>query len=196
MKKPSAFRLIDIVTLAIPALLVNILVAYVSGHAESGTPTSTYVLLWIVAGSFGGLYTAVVYWRFKFLGAFKYTIPENFFVDPVGYKIQQSYIAKEINRVVDILTKRYPNTVDLIKSNEIYVRFNDGLLPAQTEFGIKRMGYVVAGGNIAYVAYTSPDQPVNSTALGHEIGHIIIGRATNNWDCEKHHAIMQELGIG
>ena len=195
MKKPSIFRIQDTLTFGVLSIISLILAIYVSMKADD-IPASSMALIWVVALCFIGIYQCVLWMRYKFLSDFKYAIPDNFLVDPSGYKVSQEQISSEINRVVSILEKNYTDTKNAIKSDVIYIKFNDGPLPPQTEFGVKRMGYVVVNGNVAYVAYLKSDEKVNETALGHEISHIILGRVTGDWDCDIHHKIMQQLGVG
>jgi hypothetical protein len=191
MKKPSAFRLYDLV-LAIPAAIAIIAAGYFSAKAEPGTVTSAFILMWLVAATFTGLYTLVVIWRAQFLASFTLQT-SSFFIDPATY-VGDSIIT-EIQRTVIMYEKVVGGTDAAIASDAIYVKFHQGLFPPQTEFGMKRAGYIVAGGSIANVAYEKVDEPIASTALAHEIGHIILGRALGNWDCEMHHKFMQDNNL-
>ena len=62
-------------------------------------------------------------------------------------------------------------------------------------FMIDPGGYYLPYTNSFKVDYDSPVDSLDSTAFAHELGHIIHGNATGQWDQEEHHQFAAAHGL-
>jgi hypothetical protein len=53
-------------------------------------------------------------------------------------------------------------------------------------------GFTVAASHVMAIDYDTPTDAFEKTAFEHELGHVIRGFATSNWDQVEHHAFMKQ----
>lgn len=189
-KRPSAFKLLDFLMVGTPAVITSALALYVSLDSHK---LSAPMLL--VALAFCFLYGALVYTRLKFLSKFTYMTSQGVMVNFGSYEITGHDVENEVNRAVELYTKYFSNAEELLESSTLWLTFKLGPFEDPVSRKIKLAGFITYGGEAAYVGYLSDDQLIETTALAHEIGHIIMGRATKKWDQDKDHKFMADNNL-
>ena len=61
--------------------------------------------------------------------------------------------------------------------------------------GVKVYGYTISNTRMMKVGYATPDQALGVTAFPHEVGHIIYGNITGNWDEKAEHEYIKLHGL-
>ena len=205
-KRPSIFRLFDFLTFGLVALAAVAIAVYISTTKQSST---ALLITWLCAFSFVGLYIVYVATRAKYLAGFPYMTSHGVLIDPGDMNWGVQAFEEEIERIVlmyeDPKLKLEKHASNLLSprgafafDDYVFVRMTRGPLPHPHKYGAKVAGFVPVGGNVAYVVYSNASQELKRTALGHELGHIILGRCWgwNNWKPEQHHRFMVNNNLG
>ena len=192
MKRPSPFQLLDFLTFGVISLIGTALAAYVQSTPQT---FQAYALTWVVAGMFWAIYAILIRLRAKFIAKYPIMLKSGTMVNPGEYKISTESLDNEVDRIVALYFTLVPKAGVLLSDSRVWITFRPGPFDHPQGYSVKVAGFVTAGGEGCEVGYTSTDQPVEQTAFGHELGHIILGRYWNDWDQERHHNYMKEHGL-
>ena len=198
MKKPSWFRLIDFVSFGGLALVSLAVFIYALCH-DIKTPHATegLCLLGTVTLCFAGIYLRFCWDRKKWLDNFVWYPEYNFMVRSEAYKLATpEEIARLTKKTIDAWTPYHPTAGVIIKSDINWVWFEKDLNTQIRDFvGRLCKGYTIPSSHTMGVDFDTPTDALELTAFEHELGHVIRGNATNNWDGEEHHKFMREHGL-
>lgn len=171
------FRLLDFLTFVVPALGALGLTGWAA--ITPGNPVAGLVITALAAFGFVFVYVLILVRRRMFAGGILYTSSHGILVmrpAPVATPARVLF-EKEVERVV----KLWEGAVLAEQGNAAVVRRAlrgvsltwkpapfavDGLRP-----GFKWMGLASGSGRVIWVGYKDP---IETTALGHEIGHVIL----------------------
>lgn len=205
-KRPSVFRLFDFLTFGGVALLATAIAVYISTTKQT---FEAYAITWLTTACFWGVYFAYVIARAKYLARFSYMTSHGILIDPGDMTWGVQAFEEEIERIVmkyeDPKLQLEKHAGNLLApmgafafDDYVFIRMTGGPLPNQHSYGAKVAGFVRVGGNIAHVVYNDVNQELRTTALGHELGHIILGRCWNwkSWSPGQHHKFMADNGLG
>lgn len=195
MKKPSAFNWKDLFTFGAVALWFTAVALYVTIAPSPDKSPTALVLFWVVAAAGWGVYAMLVRARAALLRRFGLVTEDGLLIDLGGYAATSGAIRAEtlhsIARMRHLSVFAGKDPAEVLKRQWVWVRFAPGPLDHPIDHNApKLMGFVRAGGSAALVAYIGTEQPVSETAFGHELEHIMLGRATGDWDQERHHQLM------
>jgi len=197
-KRPSPWNLFDALTFGAASLLVTCLAVYVQVVGISSGPKSGYALTWVVAAAFWGGYLLLVRARYKFIQSYDLILSNGIMVRTNGYKAGRGAFEFELGRVIDVWSVHFPRAADLLGKRRVWVSFDDDLLTAAVSEGSGRAPRTFAGltsmggSGIRLTYFGNPSMPLAATAFAHELGHVILGRATNAWDNDEHHTFMRD----
>lgn len=200
MNRPSAFRWWDFATFGGAALLMTAAAIWVSFKADPGTSSEAYLLVWVVAAAGWFVYGMLVRARAAFIARFPIMTKHGIMVDVGGYAVTLKDIEDEIQRICDLYAPNIPDPerflrADSKRGGRVWCRFQ----PSPIEHPRKRKatvaGFITLGGERMVVGYDDPEQDLESTAFGHELGHIILGRFLEDWSETEHHKAMKELRV-
>lgn len=193
MNKPSWFQPLDLIPIAVAAACSTY--ALVHGF-EAKHHTQATVLLVLVPAL---ILTAVLigWWnRKKYLDSFTWFPTYGFMIDNEkgGYLLPaEQEFDFFITSVVRSWIPFHPAAERLLKSRVKWLHFRKGMneQPIKASWGLVK-GITVQGGSVVYVDYDSKLDPLQKTALAHELGHVIHGLATQTWDQQEHHDFMKK----
>lgn len=108
-----------------------------------------------------------------------------------GYNVNEQQMLLTVGRAYADWALLY-NTQKVIDNGVVWITMHRAPL---WSYGRKVAGYVTMDTRDVHVAYKAVDQDLNATALAHEIGHIIQGESTGNWDEDTHHERSSGFGL-
>lgn len=111
-----------------------------------------------------------------------------------GYNKSKEQLETEIDRITAMYSSYVNSPGKYFENDWVFIDFKNKVI-TMTERNLKVMGFVTVGGTHGEVVYLDRDIALSRTALAHELGHIILGRAWNNWDEEKHHKFMSDNNL-
>lgn len=196
-KRPSPWNLFDALTFGGAAALMTCAAVYTQVNGISSGPKSGYALIWLVAVLSWGVYLLLVRDRQKFIQSYDLVLSNGIMVKTNGYKAARWDFEFELSRVIEQWTPHFPRSSALLTQDRVWVSFDDKLLTVpesragkapRTFAGLTSMG----GSGIRLTYFGNPDTPLTATAFAHELGHVILGRATNAWDNDEHHTFMRD----
>lgn len=190
--RPRAFRFLDLATFGLAALIITVFAIFVQTTKQR---MDAYGLMWATAGCFWAIYGAVVYLRWKFIQSYPIFLTGGILVNPDKYETSDKVLGKEVQRVLALYEPFVPRAAALIADTNVWFTFRPGPFPHPQILNAKVAGFVTVGGESGQIGYTAVDQPIEKTAFAHELGHVILGRAWDDWDEEKHHAFMKKNGL-
>lgn len=197
--KPSYFKLWDAVTFGGPPIIVAGLTIYSMVHGAEG-PKGWLALMWTVVAVMAFIYVRLVMARkkyldrFTFIGGPKY----GFLVDFGDYKPEnpEKNIPDLTTHTIAGWSKLFPGAESIITKDYIWVWFQPGPITRIRGVEVKPVaGYTVVRGRDLVVGYREPNQLIGTTAFQHELGHLIQGVATGDWDEAKHHDRAKRNGL-
>lgn len=196
MKKPSWFQPLDLIPLLLPVVVV--LFAFIHGF-EASKNTQASVLLAAVPVLMWLLWAIVMWDRKKYLDKLVWFPRYGFIIDTEndGYLLPAEQEFDEyVASVIRSWAPFHPGAELLMKSRVKWLHFRQHMdeVPIKASWGLKK-GITVAGGSSMYVDYNFKLDPLERTALAHELGHIIHGLATGGWNEEEHHAFTKKNGL-
>jgi hypothetical protein len=198
MRKPSWFRLIDFITFGQLALVAIVVFIYALTHKIT-TPHATegLYLLGTVALCFAGIYLRFCWDRKKWLDNFVWYPEYGFMVQKGDYKLASSEDISSLTRkTIEAWTPYHPTAESIIKSEVNWVWFERDLNTKVRDFvGRLCKGYTIPFSHLMGVDFDLTTDKLSSTAFEHELGHVIRGNATGQWDGEEHHKFMREHGL-
>ncbi len=135
--------------------------------------------------------------------------PDNERIERPGYNLRiwwggyKGASARDVRQFVDVAMTRWDPVVgrdEIIRAfgnDELEVAFDRGpeiTLPDGRTYRDKE-GLTFGYSGFIAIAFDDPHQPLESTALAHEVGHQVLGRATKRWDPAEHHRLAEEFGL-
>lgn len=198
MQKPSWFRWIDFATLG-GMSIVSLAVFIYAFTNKITTPHATegLCLLGTVTLCFAGIYLKFTYDHKKWWGAFTWYPEYGFMINPGKYKLPDyEELNRLIKKTIDAWTPYHPTADSIVRSEVNWVWFEEDLnTKVRDVVGKLCRGYAIPFSHSMGVDFDTPDDVLESTAFEHELGHIIRGNATGNWDGGEHHKFMREHGL-
>lgn len=198
-KKPSWFRPLDLITfvgtgIAIAGLAIYAMIAGIEGpHAVQGL-----VLTFVVAGLFLVFWVINAVTRKKRLDTFRWYPTYGFMVHAEdGWNLPSDKVFDElVKRTLESWTVYVAGAHAAISSDVKWVTFRKNFDETALNPAHKKVnGLTIAGSHTFGVDIDSVDHPIEKTAFAHELGHVIMGNATGNWDEVKHHQFMKEHNL-
>lgn len=196
MNKPRWYQPLDLIPIFVAAGISGY--AFIHGF-EAEHKTQAAVMLVAVPV----LICAIVllgWWnRKKYLDSFTWYPAYGFMIDTKkgGYLLPAEHEFDQfVASVIRSWMPHHPNAELIMKSRVKWLHFRKGMdeKPIKASWGLVK-GITVQGGSSIYVDYNSKLDPIERTALAHELGHIIHGLATGGWDQEEHHAFAKKHGL-
>lgn len=208
-KKPSWFRVKDLLTMILPIILsvIGTIVIFSAGTLESvdGSPISTgevRALMVVVTVAFIGIYAALLFLRWKALQPFTYYSGENYaFMVDKGKYTSADLTKDELFRLTDLALDEWgavftrSKTLKVADGALFWVWFEPYPITQVRGSDKKVAGYTILGTRKMHVAYRTKDAPLDSTAYRHEVGHVIQGFVTGSWSEKEHHERSAKYGI-
>jgi hypothetical protein len=154
-----------------------------------------------------GLAFFFIYWRvivirkkeiagYTFVGGPKYGLCVNFGDYKPGNGEVPADLVAILRKTADGWTKAgwtSDQINNVLTSDYIWIDFKPGSIDLPANMG-KVAGYTIAYSHRMIVGY-NPGATFEQTAFAHELGHIIQGCITNDWDMATHHARSKQLGL-
>lgn len=196
-KKPSWFRIYDLLTIGLGAIASIFCLIYVYLH-KIKTPYANegIALLSVVALTFLGIYLVYLLQRRSWLNEFTW-LPEYGLMVHLGeYRgANKSDLRTETERTINAWAHGIVFAKHYLLLDVTWIFFERGLnTSANLLTGRKTKGFVISGTRLAYVDFDY-DEPLNKTAYSHELGHIIYGNSSKLWDEKAHHEYMSKHNL-
>lgn len=198
MKKPQWFRVLDLLTIGSGGLMVIGALIYIAiVGVQSPNAVQGIIGLCVVGLCFIAIYAFYVYNRKKWLDSFEWFPTYNLMIQPNGYVLPASgEIDGVVWKTIQAWKPFHPNAEALLKSDTNWVYFQIGLNESPVNPARQKVkGLTVAGTHVIEVDFDNATDALESTAFEHELGHIIHGLATGNWDMGEHHRFMEAHGL-
>jgi len=200
MKKPVWFRPLDFITIGGGGVISLGILAYALVHGAEGAHVKEGLILLAVVGlCFIGIWGKFVYDRKRWLDQFKWYPTYGFMISAGGYKqlpVVGFTLEALIKKTIDGWAKYHPNAEAIVKSQVNWVWFDKTLDEKPHELTGKLCnGFAVSNSNSFMIDYDTGMEPLETTAFAHELGHIIHGHATGQWDQEEHHQFAAARGL-
>ncbi len=197
--KPNWLRPLDILTFG-GLTLVAVVVAAYSSLATITTPhvREGLTLLWVVALSFAGIWGRLTWLRKKELDQFTWFPKHGFMVNSGGYLLPtQEVFDKSVEVTIAGWEKHFTQASRIVDDGEvIWVWMSKELSEnANNLIGRTAKGFTFSATRTMIVDYDLPDEDWDKTAFKHELGHIIMGEATRDWNQDTHHAFAAANGL-
>jgi len=209
-KKPIWFKLGDLLGFGGPTLLslIGTIIVFCSDNivnAKTGAPVPTGVfgvhgLMVTLTLTFLAIYLYVIRLRIKELKEFRYMAGNGYGVMVHSGKYETSFkdsdILDQFEQAFSDWDKIFPSKVyPKVNGHVFWVWFEPAPVHDPKSKKIKVAGMTIAGSSKTVIAYKDPKQPLDKTALQHEIGHMIQGAVTDNWDITEHHKRSAEYKL-
>ncbi len=199
-KKPNWFTLLDLFTIAGPGVAIlgldvyGLSVGFTGKHVVQGV-----ILMTLVGLGFIGAWIRVLLGRKKELSEYKWYPTYGLMVhdDNGGYHLPGTVLLEAlVFRTIQAWAPYHKADV-LMKGNQvIWVYFKKDLNENDKNLAHRKVAGITIGySSVMEIDYNSADQPIEATALRHELGHLIMGWDTGLWNEEVHHAFMKAHGL-
>ena len=174
--RPAVFRLYDALTFGLAAVIATVLVAIAQFNGlNEGVATWRWVGMWAIVAAFWGGYGLVLKWRYDLRRRIVFTTAHGLmFVGDGGSVPPKDEVVQETERIL-YAWRRVPD----VDADDVLAR---GLLvfvkPMPFELHGKpgRFAGIMRPGADA-IAVGMDGRPLSETALGHELGHVILRRS-------------------
>lgn len=198
MKKPSWFTLLDLLSFGIPTLGVigvtvyGMIVGFEGPHALQGE-----ILCWVVAASFLAIWGRYTWLKKKSFDEFTWYPTYGFMVHGNGYTLPSSIdLDILVAKTIGLWTPYHPDAQTIVKSDVNWVYFVKDLNESDTNPTHQKVnGYTFSGTHTMTVNFNNATDPFDKTSFQHELGHVIHGFATGQWDMTEHHQFMAAHGL-
>ncbi len=196
MKKPSWFRLIDLVSITFGGLLTTGALVYALVGKAQGPAGWPWIFV-ATAAAFFGVYFRFAWARKKWLDTFRWYPTYGFMVQCENWESYSNFsFDSEVLPILAAWSDVHPNVMDIIKREVKWVWFKKNLNEVPLNPASRKVkGVTIAGSYTMMVDYDSPGDTLDVTAFAHELGHVIHGNATGNWNQEDHHRFMEKHGL-
>ncbi len=198
MKKPSWFTLLDVLSFGIPlAGIVGVTIyGTVVGFEGAGAKQGA-ALLWTVAAVWAAIWARVCWLRKKSLDEFTWYPTYGFMVHGNGYTLPPEVkLDGAVAETIAAWSLYHQNAKTIVMSDVNWVFFVKDLNendknPTHTKVN----GFTFARSHSMTVSFNNPVDPFEQTSFEHELGHVIRGFATGNWDMAEHHLFAASHGL-
>jgi hypothetical protein len=197
MKKPTWFNWYDFLSIGgLGVACLSILIYTLTAGIESANAKQGYLLLGVVCAVFLGIYGVWCWRRKKDFDKFTWYPTYGFMVCSDGtYPLPTpEALDRVVKKTLDAWAPYHP-AQSIIMTEANWCWFKSDLNTKTDEVGFLCKGYTVPNSHQFKVDYDTPADPLESTAFAHELGHVIRGNATGNWDGPEHHQFMKEHGL-
>jgi hypothetical protein len=198
MKKPSWVTLLDLASFGGISLFAAGITTYATIVGFEGpNALQGEILSWVVVATFFAIWGRYSWLKKKSFDEFTWYPTYGFMVHGNGYTLPT---AKDfdfsVERTVRAWKLFHPAAEQVVKSEVNWVFFVKGLNendknPTHTKVN----GYTFAQTHNMTVNFNNASDPFDQTAFEHELGHVIRGYSTGNWDMAEHHAFMAANGL-
>ena len=177
--------------LAIPLALA--IVIYFQINANPDTPSQAWYICYAVVAGFAFIYIRLVQARKKALDKFEWIAALDgkygFLVDWENYKGEAAKILPAAEKVIQAWEEAEPDwpVRKVVQERPIRVWFKKELDERPHRGVPKSEGATVSNTHWILVDYDTPTDMLRRTAFDHELGHLIQGHCTNDWDEDTHH---------
>lgn len=197
-KKPSWFKVWDLVSFAIPIVGISALTIYahivgVEGeHAGQGL-----ALCWVVVAAFVAIYLRLLWMRNDTLKQYRWYPTYGFMLRLGEYQLpDESTLDGTVWSTIQKWTKHHSNAEEIVKSEINWVSFHQHLDENdKNRAHMKVEGFTVAASHVMAIDYDTSTDSFDNTAFAHELGHVIHGFATGDWNEAQHHEFMKANGF-
>lgn len=179
MKKPSWFRLIDLVSITFGGFLTAGALIYALVNKATGPAGWPWIFV-ATSLAFFGIYFRFVWARKTWLDSFRWYPAYGFMVQCENWKPYSD--VNFDNKVLDVIeawSYAHPNAMEVLMRDIKWVWFKRGLDETALNPAHRKVnGVTIAGSYTMEVDYDKPDDALSDTAFAHELGHVIHGNAT------------------
>lgn len=202
-KKPSWLRLDDFLTIAGPGIAtLGLLVWAVLAKAKSEHGGWQYLMA-LVGLCFIGIWVRVALSRKSYLAEFRWYPTYGIMAHPGDPKTGLYSLPDEdtVNSAVRETVSRWAlyygtKAAAAVASDVIWVFFKKDLDENEINRAKKKVnGFTVSRTHTMYVDFDGASDPLERTAFEHELGHIVYGFATGDWDEEAEHTFVKGHGL-
>lgn len=203
-KKPAWLRLDDFLTIAGPGIAVlGLLVWAIIAKAESEASGWQYLMA-LVGLAFIGIWVRIALSRRAYLAEFRWYPTYGIMMHPGEPVEKGGYILPDeltVTTAVRETVARWAlyygtKAAAAVASDVIWVFFKKNLDEnSLNRAKAKVNGITFARSHTMQVDYDSPSDQLVNTAFEHELGHIIMGHSTNDWDQKIHHDFASGHGL-
>ncbi len=197
-KKPSWFRKLDFAVLVGIALALVAFTIYASAVGIEGShATEAIIASYSVAVTFLVIFGRLCLIRKKWLDEFKWYPTYGFMVHPENYKLLDDKAFDDVvSKTISKWSVHYNNAQSVVDEEVIWVWFKKSLDEnANNKANRTVNGLTISFSHTMMVDYDTPSDDINITAFAHELGHLIMGHTTHEWDLETHHKFMGDNGL-
>jgi hypothetical protein len=196
MKKPSWFRLIDLVSITFGGFLTVGALVYALAGKATGPAGWPWIFVATALGFFG-VYFRFVWARKQWLDTFRWYPTYGFMVQCENWKPYDNInFDSAVMDVVEAWSPYHSNAMEVLMSDVKWVWFKRGLNETPLNPAHQKVkGLTIAGTHVMYVDYDKPNDALSDTAFAHELGHVIHGNATGDWNQENHHKFMADHNL-
>lgn len=196
MKRPSPFTLADALSFGgVSAVMTALGIHAVVAVGTAGLPVFLPALVgW-------GIYAWLVSMRKKLIDSYPHMTKHGVMVDLAAARGRWTLkqVEEEIDRSVVLtagaLGKSSANMHEMLASKHVWLRFEPGPIDHPQNRAVKVAGFITHKGEHMRVGVESSMTSIDKSALAHEVGHVLLGRHTEDWDQGRHHAFMVEHGL-
>lgn len=196
--KKSVFRLIDLVSFGIPALIATVgsIWMAISGFESEASPAEVLGLMFTVSAAMWGIYGLLLFWRWKFIQSIDFVTKHGWNVVTDGLNVTKEEIEAEVDRTLSLWKEKSGLSDEIMKEAVEEINSDWMLFCKPDKIQHMRLGKLagyVTGKNIV-VGFIGARE-IEKTALAHETGHIIHKAYVGAFDNKMCHRFMNNKGL-
>ncbi len=151
----------------------------------------------LVGVTFATIWVRFALDRKAHLERFRWYPTYGFMVEANGYQLPDDALFDSVvARTIRAWSRFHPDAESIIKREVCWAHFHKDLDETPLNPAKQKVeGFTFVGTHVVYVDFDKPDSPLERTAFEHELGHIIRGYATRNWDMNEHHDFVHRNGL-
>lgn len=199
LKKPNWFTWIDLLTFVGTGVVIAGIATYAAIVGVEGVHAiQGLILTFVVALSFIAFFAVHAYDRKKWLDTFIWYPKYGFMVHAEdGWRApDEKTFDDEVETTIEAWAPLVQDARSVVMSDIKWVTFRKNFDETDRNPAKKKVnGVTIAGSHTFGVDIDSVDDNIKKTAFSHELGHVILGNSTHNWDEEFHHKYMKEHGL-
>jgi hypothetical protein len=200
-KKPSWLRLDDFLSIAAPGIATLGALFFLLFREDVKSDGGWQWLMLAVGLGFIAIWVRIVFSRKAYLSRFRWYASYGLMVHPGDrdpYSLPEDHVLENaVRETVNRWSIYYgPRAQAAIASDVIWVFFKKDLDENTVNRAKAKVeGITFARSHTMQVDYDLRDQPLSTTSFEHELGHIIMGFSTGDWDQESHHKFARSHGL-
>lgn len=186
MKKPSAFQILDFLSFGLVAIFSIAAAVFV---ISSDVVIEAKLLTSLCALVFLGIYLRIIHLRHLSLSKFEWFPQFGFMVDKDVWSGSLDGMDEIIRSTVEGWKKAEGyDAYGVVEDKVVWVFFKPApITRIRNRIVDPKNGYTVARGYDLVIGFKETDKTLQTTSFAHELGHLIQGHATGNWDEATHH---------